>query len=166
MSCTTCQRQLEAYVDGELAAADATQLEAHIGTCSACAGEAALARQIRAKLRSTPAVQCPDHILAAVERRLASQARDRHPIRQPVRARWYAAAALVSVLGVALAALYLRPTAPEQQYTADEIAEARQQVELAFALVGEAARDVSAYLREDVFDDYVFEPMRRDLGAH
>lgn len=166
MSCTTCQHQLEAYVDGELAADDVALLEAHIGTCSACAEEAALARHIRAELRSAAAVQCPDHILVAVERRLASQARDRHPIRQPTRSRWYAASAFVAVLAVALAALHLRPTPHEEQYTVEEIAAARQQVELAFSLVGEAARDVSAYLREDVFNDYVFEPMRRDLGAH
>src|SRR5215467_6392128 len=40
MPCETWRSQLDAYVDGELAPAEAASLNSHLGTCPACATEA------------------------------------------------------------------------------------------------------------------------------
>jgi Putative zinc-finger len=38
MNCTDCEKFLEEYLDGELAARDAAETEAHLASCEACAG--------------------------------------------------------------------------------------------------------------------------------
>ena len=59
MACDRNPAQLSAYLDGELASAEAAALELHIRTCPGCAAEIAAALQLRrsmaaAQLRYTP----------------------------------------------------------------------------------------------------------------
>jgi anti-sigma factor RsiW len=109
---------LSAYTDGELAADETRQLEAHIATCAACRNELAALRQVRAVLRALPEPRLPRSFTlppsgplpvpaAALARR---QQAERH--RSPMLARatqWAggvaAAAGLALVLGSALVGL-------------------------------------------------------------
>jgi anti-sigma factor RsiW len=166
MSHVHIDHQIEAYLDGELNPGLAAALEAHAGTCDRCTAELGLARRIRAELRATPAVTCPDVVLEAARARASTLRRDRPPVRVALRRRWRQLAAGAALLAVALGTLYLHGAAPEQAYTAEDVAEARRQVEMAFALVGEAMHEAGTTLHQEIFAEQVFEPMRRSLGAH
>jgi anti-sigma factor RsiW len=76
------EAQLDAYLDGELAALDARELEAHLSECPACAQF----RDGRLELRSAisagvPAFQAPDILRQRVRAALKTAARARAPDR-------------------------------------------------------------------------------------
>jgi len=95
--------QLDAYVDGELAPADARELEAHLKECAECArlheARVALSAAIR---QQVPAFRAPD----ALRRRVRAAVRDAAGARAgrrvllPVAARWLALAASLAVVAV------------------------------------------------------------------
>jgi len=95
--------QLDAYVDGELAPADARELEAHLKECGECArlheARVALSAAIR---QQVPAFRAPD----ALRRRVRAAVRDAAGARAgrrvllPVAARWLALAASLAVVAV------------------------------------------------------------------
>ena len=56
MKCEVCQERLEEYLDGELAAVEQEQINAHLITCaecSACFSTLTVARETRASTRHT-----------------------------------------------------------------------------------------------------------------
>src|SRR5256885_16635771 len=80
------EAQLDAYLDGELTADDARELEAHLVQCPDCAvfrdGRIALRAAIAAQV---PALQAPDALRQRVRAalRLAGGTRSRRPIAAP-----------------------------------------------------------------------------------
>src|SRR6266566_5130570 len=70
------EEQLDAYLDGELAAVDARELEAHLAECADCArfreGRVALRAAIAARV---PALQAPGALLDRVRAALRSPTR-------------------------------------------------------------------------------------------
>lgn len=62
--CIKTEKYLSAYLDGALEGKDRTEVEAHLGACSACAGELKLLAAVDAKLSSIPAIE-PSPFFAA-----------------------------------------------------------------------------------------------------
>ena len=97
------EAQLDAYLDGELAADDARELEAHLVQCPDCArfrdGRIALRAAITAHV---PALQAPDALRERVRAslRVAGVARSRRRIAAPVLWRSLALAASLAVVAV------------------------------------------------------------------
>src|SRR5207245_10908163 len=95
------EAQLDAYLDGELAADDARELEAHLVQCPDCArfrdGRIALRAAITAHV---PALQAPDALRERVRTalRVAGGARSRRRIAAPVLWRSLALAASLAVV--------------------------------------------------------------------
>lgn len=166
MTCETFELQLEALLDEDLSEAEATALVAHASVCERCADELALSRRVLATLRETVPASCPDEVLAAVQLRdFRSTGGSRGPTipSRIARRRSFAlAASLVLIPALTFVALRLFPASP--QYSPDEIAEARVQIELAFALVGEAGRDAGMYLHREVFPRHVLLPIGENLS--
>jgi anti-sigma factor RsiW len=97
------ERQLDAYVDGELAPREARELEAHLAACDACAQlhrvRVALGTAIRAQI---PALRAPDGLEMRVRTSLRAAAQHPGPRRvMPTGAtRWLALAASLAVVAV------------------------------------------------------------------
>jgi len=109
MSCDQYDNQLNALLDGELPAAEAATLAAHIATCPACARGLAELAALRAGLaQMLPEQDAPPALQARIEAMLQGDAAeiiaDIIPFKKPRRlqAGWLAATALAAALVLAL----------------------------------------------------------------
>lgn len=97
------EAQLDAYLDGELAAADARALEAHLAQCPECArfrdGRLALRAAISARV---PAFPAPDTLRARVRGAVKTAARTRAPSRLSLESMWRPLALAASLAVVAV----------------------------------------------------------------
>ncbi len=73
MSCTSCQAQLTAYLDGELNDGDASALRGHLRTCAACSEAAAGEAQVIDGLRQLPSMEAPPALWQAIRTQLAHE---------------------------------------------------------------------------------------------
>ncbi len=73
MNCTSCQRQLSAYLDGELGDRDASALRGHLRTCPTCAAAADAEAELIDGLRQLPAKDPPPAMWQAIRTQLAHQ---------------------------------------------------------------------------------------------
>lgn len=95
MACREWDSRIDPYLDGEIDAAEAAAVDAHLKTCAACASDALSRRELRLAIREAGAAYFPD---PALVRRLARPAA---PRRLPGPARLAIAAALLAALGLA-----------------------------------------------------------------
>lgn len=97
------EAQLDAYLDGELAAADARALEVHLTQCPECTrfrdGRLALRAAISARV---PAFQAPDTLRARVRGAVKTAARARAPYRLSLGSMWRPLAFAASLAVVAV----------------------------------------------------------------
>ena len=64
MDCQDTQTQLQEYLDGQLPAAQAAAIQAHLATCEDCARELALLRQVDEALATYPVLEAPQGLAA------------------------------------------------------------------------------------------------------
>ena len=165
LSCPPDER-LDAYLDGLLAPDEAHAFESHAHTCSACATELALASRIRTALRTEPAVACPDDVFDSALARITALQQDR-PARTRARHRrplWRGVTAMALVLfALAFGAVVMQFNPSEPEYTAQEVDTARQEVELALALMSDASRNAGLHIQRDVIGQGIVAPLQRQL---
>lgn len=102
MDCPTCEAMVDAYVDGELSAAESTQFEQALEACPECRRRLEAARALGGLLRDLPIEAAPDLLRAKIERELRAIAGNARPaaVARPAM-RWMAmAASLVVAVGV------------------------------------------------------------------
>lgn len=164
--CAWTLARLEAYLDGEALSEEIHEIDAHLEGCPACAGQLALARQVRQSLRELPRLACPERVAQAATARLRRRqttawrprlSRWLTGWRLPV---WQPAAAMALVLLVALA-VDQRDREPEP--TAAEVARAEREARFALAYVGQVGRNTGRTVRDQVIRTWVIEPL--ELGA-
>lgn len=98
MDCPTCERMVDAYLDGELSATDNAAFEQALTVCPDCRQRLESGREMSALLRELPTEPAPDLLRARIERELRTIARQP---RERERVRWSAmAASLILALGV------------------------------------------------------------------
>jgi anti-sigma factor (TIGR02949 family) len=95
--CDQVERDVDAYVDRELAADSAAAIREHLGACASCRQRVADREAIGRLVRSVPYFEAPDRLRA----RVAGQAQRRRSVRRLVT--WAAAAALVVSVGGGIA---------------------------------------------------------------
>lgn len=167
MTCSQFHDQLDQYLDGDAELEpSAAQLKAHAAACERCAAEWNLALCIRHTLGEMPAPACPDPVFEAALERIAlldRNSRSRPPVRRAARSHRYATFVFSSlaVLLLAVSVVLLRPVEPT--YSDEEIAEARRQVEFAFALVGETGRSTGLFLHDVMLTPDEATPRQRRL---
>ena len=170
-ACHEVMDRFDSYLDGELDSDTARQFETHFAACPDCAAEHKLALQMSAAFGAMELERCPDEVF---ERGL-SQARvsqngraDRPALPQKNQSsvrRWRSFALAASILLVlGLSSLPFLLNSAEAEYSAEEIAQARQEVELALRLVSDAGRDAGALIHNDVLGEEVVEPIQRTLN--
>ncbi len=169
--------QVDLYVDGELAPAEAAAFERHAAACPTCTAELALARQLTTLLQEPPCAVCPEPVLDAALAQIAHlerRAADREPQRlarsqRRFRTAVFALAASAAVAALAVIPLLRTPPAPAPQPTAAEIAQARSDVEYALSLVARSSERTGRLLRDDVLVPHVADatvnPILEALGV-
>ncbi len=151
MTCIEVLDLIEPYQDSELAERRAAEVAAHVSTCSACAMEVARADEVRAVLRHSPSIMCPDPVWDAVLAQIERQ--DRAPVRTSTHVRqrrgiWPVLAMATVIAAIGGGAWIQHQSTP--RYSASEIDQARQQVEYAFAVVARAGRSTTHHLQEHI----------------
>ena len=108
MNCHEIERQLDAYIDGELAQAESEALQSHIAGCAACSQRLAERQSLGRLVRQAPYYPAPDRL------RLAVQAARKPSRLTPTVLAWAASILLaVSVGGVMIAGARRARTAAE-----------------------------------------------------
>jgi anti-sigma factor RsiW len=77
LTCDDCERELTAYLDGELAEAVARVLETHIHACALCGSRLAAYRAISTRLAELPEIAAPAWLEARVVRGATAKERAR-----------------------------------------------------------------------------------------
>jgi anti-sigma factor (TIGR02949 family) len=164
-----CQRigaRIESYLDGDLDRALSAALESHAAGCPACASELALARQVRAALRSLPRLEAPAPAVHAVLARVRDESG---------RAGWWwllpprpaaiaAAAAIVLLVVLAIAWIVERPPATRVAVEDPAVARATLETKLALAHFADASRRVGRDLGRDLLRERAVLPIARSVG--
>jgi hypothetical protein len=113
-SCDEVRAWLDEYVDRELDAVQAGEVEAHLGSCLACRREAQRLRELVGQAAALPASLEPETDLwPEIARRIAGDAPTRGRFGVPRRAARWAALAAGLAAALVLAALVLRQPARE-----------------------------------------------------
>ena len=108
MNCLEIERQLDAYIDGELAPAESAALREHIAGCAACGQRLAERQSLGQLVRQAPYYPAPDRL------RVAVQTTRKPRILTPTVLAWAASILLVaSVGGVMMAGARRARTAAE-----------------------------------------------------
>jgi anti-sigma factor RsiW len=99
MDCPTCEAMVDAYLDGELSAADSSEFERALDVCPECRKRLETGRAMGGLLRELPLEPAPDLLKARIERELRAIAgRSAAPGVAPNRTmRWMAMAASLIV---------------------------------------------------------------------
>jgi anti-sigma factor RsiW len=150
-SCADVDARLEAWLDGELADAEAAAVEAHLEQCRHCAAEAEVARAVRFELRALPSLDAPPFVVDAVQRQTL------------VPRRWLAVAvaavAATVLLSVGLGVHQSRRAEPQS----NEVARATAEAKYALALIARATRQASSGVKREVLDRPVLSPAIQEL---
>jgi len=162
-SCEAIERQLEAFLDGDLEAHQEDRLHLHLEGCGHCREALELAAAIQSELRALPGLDAPPRVLQAVLARTDPWYRrvlDRLGASLPTPA-WATLAAAAALI----AFIMLLPMAPEVSGPdADvQIAQATEEARMALAFVGGLSRRTGRQLRDDILVGKVVAPTTRAL---
>ena len=170
--CHEVMDRFDSYLDGELESETARQFEEHISACPECAAEHKVALQMTTAFGEMELEPCPDEVferaLAQAHVSLNGQA-DRPAVvlrQQPRIRRWRALALAATILlALGLGSLPFLLNSPDAEYSAEEIAQARQEVEFAMSLISDAGRDAGAYIQNEVLAEEVVRPLHESLNT-
>ena len=116
-SCPDKAPMLHALLDGELDAANASALEAHLQTCPGCAARLKALRALHERLAESPRMAAPESLQRKVEAMIAAESRRsvRRTARPGLMAGWLAAGAFGAVAAsLVVTPLALGPSLPQQ----------------------------------------------------
>ncbi len=151
--CADILERLDAWIDGDLDAAEAAAVKEHVDHCDSCQAERQLAEAVVAELRSMPEFDVPQRVVQRIRGKTRPTLIDRsrifvedHRIR-PAPAFAVAAAVVLLVLVVSP---WRQPTEP--QYTDREVARAVAETRFALAYVGSVAQRAELRVKERVLN--------------
>ena len=111
MNCSKAREWLGDLLDGELSAADAARVEAHLSACLECGAERESLRSAETAMRDVAWEPAPDGMLADFHRRLAGERSAQPQFRWPAWLRWGTAGALATAAAAAVV-IWINPLAP------------------------------------------------------
>lgn len=94
MNCTTVERYLDAFLDGEVEPSAGIEVERHLASCRACAERLRFADWLKGKIKAQGALKAPDSLRERIE---ASLEAERSTVRFDLSWRGTAAAAAVAL---------------------------------------------------------------------
>jgi len=163
--CAEVFDRLDAWVDGDLEASEASRMQAHVEGCSGCREEHRFAEEIRAELRGMPELDPPERVLAAVQEAAGPTASERlNGVLGWLTLRPAQAAVGVAAVAILLLAIVPRSERSQPQYTDREIRRATAETRLALAYVGNAARRAERGVRKKVLEEREFAATVRGIS--
>lgn len=160
---------IEAYLDGELSAAEAAGVEAALQADPALLEELELARAVRDTLRGMSGEPIPEDLVPrvlAVARRDARSdlaATVRNWFRLGFAADWRPFVAMATLVGVVFGAVLVDRSGRTDPAMDPAVAEALEQVKWTLAVVADVGRRTGRAVRDDVLEPHVIEPMQDAL---
>jgi anti-sigma factor RsiW len=122
MSHPDVEARIDAYLDGELAAADAAEVEAHLAGCASCGRFRADRLALRAAITSElPKLEAPDLLRARVRAAVRQEAGSAEPRRAVAAPAWRWLALAASLAAVAIGSYRLGSTRGASTVLADEV---------------------------------------------
>jgi len=163
--CVEVLDRLDAWIDGDLEASEASRLQAHVERCSDCRKEYQLADEIRAELRGMPEFDAPERVLAAVREASRPTVSERLGGRLGwLTLRPVPAAIAVAAVAVLLFVIVPWGERPGAHYSDREIRRATAETRLALAYVGDAARRAERGVRRKVLEEREFPATVREIS--
>ena len=166
-TCDQVREHLEAFLEGDLAAHEATSIGTHLEDCADCAAQVQLAREIQQELRSLPEFDTPAPVLHSSldqtvrqETRRSGLARLWHRWPQPV---WAGLAAAVLALVLGLGVVWQGGDGNEQPDAA-ALAQATAEARYALAKAGLLTRKAGQTIRDDALRDQIVVPTTDGLS--
>ncbi len=179
--CRWARERIEAHLDNELSPEDAGKLENHLKTCTPCAAEWSLARQVQQSLRSLPEMPCPERVLSTVASRISSEeAPDRKSLGQRLtglRWRTLRPAAFAAAMSLVIAASVFiahkqrsrvasyAPGETRLEVNEEALALAEAEIKWTFAYIGEIGRRTGFTLRDRAIYSNVVVPVQHAVEA-
>lgn len=171
--------RLEAYVDGDLAPAEARRMEALLAESDAdWEAELFLATRIRAGLQALPQPACPPAVAQVVLEAARRQAVERAGPGWLERAReWFerawapfwqptlATAALVAVVVATALVGRPRPEAELAGMSPAQVEAALAEAKWTLAYLSQVGRDTGHSVRQEVLENHVVAPVQQALGS-
>ena len=168
--CHEAMDRFDSYLDGTLDKTTSARLAEHLESCEACGTELAVAQRMGDAFDEMVLERCPEDVFqqAIAASKAAQNGRAKHkianPSSQPRLRRWRPlsiAATVLLILGLGSLPFFLNPS---DDFSAEEIAQARNDVELALRLVSDAGRETGVFLQNDVLNDEVVKPIQHSLS--
>ena len=156
--CAWTEERIEAYTDGELESVERLRLEEHAAHCPTCSAQLEEARRLVAALRALPRLNYPATAEAALKGEIRRLRRGR--LLTYTRRLSAAAAVLLALLG---GHILFEEESPPPAFEAEEIAQARRQVEWTLAYLGNLGNRTGAAVRDDVIQPRLVAPLRQSL---
>ncbi len=168
--CHEVMDRFDSYLDGDLDVSTTVRFEQHLNSCPDCAAEHAVAKHMSQAFGEIALESCPDDLYyRAVASSKASRngQADRSTVTgpRPTRIiRWKALALAATVLiMLGLGSLPYLLNRSQADFSAEEIAQARRDVEFALSLVSDAGRETGVFLQNDILNDEVIQPIQRTI---
>ena len=166
MTCKQFDTMLVDFVDGNLSKKQMKEIKAHVETCTTCQAVLADYQNMIEKLNHVPAQKCPDFIVDTVldavpdtKKSFIRTLSERFTSGMAWKVSFAAALAIIVVSIV----LFHPPQPPvideNQQYTEEEIAQAKRDVKLAFGYFNHYAKKAENAIEEQVLAKGVVEPV-------
>jgi hypothetical protein len=145
--CSDVLHRIEAWIDGDLEAGEATTIEAHVEGC-------AFALEIRSRLHAMSELDPPNRVLSAVRDATAPSVGERaRGLMDAVILRPAPAIATLAVVVVVMLAVLPARESGTPQYTDKEVARAAEETKLALAYVSSVTRRAESQVRRKVLED-------------
>lgn len=163
--------RFDSFLDDDLDPETVQHFEEHLAACPDCGAEYRLAQRVAGAFGAFEVEPCPDNVfkraIVAAEASQNGQVNRRAtpPRREPRVRRWKAlalAATILLVLGLGSLPFLLNPA--EAEYSAEEIAQAQQDVQFALSLVSTASRDAGVFIQNEVLGEEVVKPIQHSLN--
>ena len=155
-SCVDVLERLDAWIDGDLDAAEADAIKVHVDHCESCREEHHLAEAVVVELRSMPVFNVPERVMQTVRKETRPPLAERFRVFREdfkIRPVPVLAAIAVGILLVLVDSPWRRPAEP--QYTDQEVARAVAETRLALAFVGSIAQRAELRIKERIFNEGV-----------
>lgn len=165
---------LDACLDGELPRRQRRMVTRHLKDCESCRKKWQEQRDLSLQLRTLPMQSCPEHVVERVMQK--TQPADQAEkwwlrfgiIKSPV-LNWRLATGFAMATAVALF-LVLWPTgreksSPQHQYSPEEVAQAKLDVERALGYLAEVIERTQKIIEQEVVPEQVVKPLKKGLHA-